>query len=235
LANETNRYSAFVSYPHMPRDRRWALRVMRELESYRTPKALQREAFPDRIGHLFRDEDEIPASTDLSDQIKDALGKSDYLIVICSPDTPASRWVRHEIELFQEMGKSERIIPLLIAGEPNESFPPELRRRRVVVPRDDGGTDFVWEEVEPVAADVRPRGDERKGQDRKTRIVAFGGGAARVPLRRFGATRRGARQGKAAPATRRRGRVTGRRRRRRVLVVGCQFPGPHSILRELVA
>jgi hypothetical protein len=44
--------------------------------------------------------------------------------------------VRHEIELFQEMGKSKQIIPpLLIAGEPNESFLPELRRRRVAVPR----------------------------------------------------------------------------------------------------
>ena len=136
--NETNRYSAFVSYRHMPRDRRWAVRIMSELEAYRTPKALQREAFPDRIGHLFRDEDEIPASTDLSDQIKDALARSEFLIVVCSPDTPASRWVCREIELFQEMGKGERIIPLLIAGEPDQSFPPELRRRRVAVPRADG-------------------------------------------------------------------------------------------------
>ena len=48
--------------------------------------------------------------------------------------------MRREIELFQEMGKSERIIPLLIAGEPDEFFPPELRRRRVVVAREDGST-----------------------------------------------------------------------------------------------
>ena len=39
-------------------------------ESYRTPKPLQREAFPERIGRLFRDEDEIPSSSDLSDQSK---------------------------------------------------------------------------------------------------------------------------------------------------------------------
>jgi hypothetical protein len=171
LATETNRYSAFISYRHMPRDRQWAMRIMRELETYRTPKALQGEAFPDRIGHLFRDEDEIPASTDLSDQIKDALARSDYLIVVCSPDTPASRWVRREIELFQEMGKSDRIMPLLIAGEPEESFPPELRRRRVAVVREDGGTDFVWEEVEPVAADVRPRKDESKGKTERRALL----------------------------------------------------------------
>jgi MTH538 TIR-like domain (DUF1863)/PDZ domain len=171
LVSETNRYSAFLSYRHMSRDRRWAIRIMSELEAYRTPKALQREAFPDRIGRLFRDDDEIPASTDLSDQIKDALARSDFLIVVCSPDTPGSRWVRREIELFQEMGKSERIIPLLIAGEPDESFPPELRRRRIAVPRANGSTDFVWDEVEPVAADVRPRKDEGKSRTERRAIL----------------------------------------------------------------
>jgi CTP:molybdopterin cytidylyltransferase MocA len=171
LVSDTNRYSAFVSYRHMPRDRQWAIRIMAELEAYRTPKVLQREAFPDRIGHLFRDEDEIPASTDLSDQIKDALVRSDFLIVVCSPDTPASRWVCREIELFQELGKGERIIPLLIAGEPDKSFPPELRRRSVAVPRPDGSTDFAWEEIEPVAADVRPRNDEAKSKTERRALL----------------------------------------------------------------
>lgn len=95
------RYSAFISYRHVPRDRRWAKRIMDLLETYRTPKPLQAEGYPDRVGRLFRDEDEIPASSDLSSQIKDALTHSDFLIVICSPETPASRWVRREIELFQ--------------------------------------------------------------------------------------------------------------------------------------
>jgi MTH538 TIR-like domain (DUF1863) len=155
----------------MPRDRQWALRIMAELETYRTPKALQREAFPDRIGHLFRDEDEIPASTDLSDQIKDALGKSDFLIVVCSPDTPASRWVCREIELFQEMGKSERIFPLLIAGEPEDSFPPELLRRRVWRDKPDGSREEIWEEIEPIAADVRPRKDERQSRTERRALL----------------------------------------------------------------
>jgi hypothetical protein len=44
-----------------------------------TPKKLRARAFPKRIGHLFRDEDEIPASSHLSDQIKDALKRSDHL------------------------------------------------------------------------------------------------------------------------------------------------------------
>jgi hypothetical protein len=162
MATDPNRYAAFISYRHMPRDRAWAIRIMRDLETYRTPKALRVSALPERVGRLFRDEDEIPASSDLSDQIKDALKRSDNLIVICTPDTPASLWVRREIELFQEMGKGDRVIPLLIAGEPNESFPPELRRRRIEQRRDDGTLQVTFEEIEPIAADVRPRADEKK-------------------------------------------------------------------------
>jgi MTH538 TIR-like domain (DUF1863) len=99
-----------------PRDRHWAMRIMRRLEEYRPPRTLQAEGFPDKIGALFRDEDEIPASADLSDQIKEALSHSDFLIVICTPDTPNSRWVRREIELFHELGKGDKILPVLVDG-----------------------------------------------------------------------------------------------------------------------
>jgi hypothetical protein len=154
------RYAAFVSYRHRPRDRRWAILIMQSLETYRTPVTLVNEAFPDRIGRLYRDEDEGSAASDLSEQIKEALRASDHLIVICSPDTPGSRWVSQEIEFFQSLGKGDRIIPLLIAGEPDESFPEALRRRRVVAHGPDGVYEVAWQKIEPVAADVRPRRDE---------------------------------------------------------------------------
>jgi YD repeat-containing protein len=171
MTSPADRYAAFISYRHKPRDRQWALRIMAALETYRTPRPLQAEAFPARIGRLFRDEDEIPASRDLSDQIKDALLRSDNLIVICSPDTPGSRWVRREIELFHEMGKSERIFPLLIAGEPEESFPPELLRRRIWRDLPDGSRQEDWEEVEPIAADVRPRKDESPARTERRALL----------------------------------------------------------------
>ena len=44
--NSSERYAAFISYRHRPRDRRWALRIMAALETYKTPKPLQAEAFP---------------------------------------------------------------------------------------------------------------------------------------------------------------------------------------------
>ena len=153
-------YAAFISYRHNPRDREWATRIFDALETFQVPKALQKQGYPIRLGRLYRDEDEVPASADLSDQIKQSLAHSSLLIVVCSPDTPHSKWVRREIALFQEMGKGDRIIPLLVAGEPEELFPPDLLRRRAERKLPDGTTEEYWEEFEPIAADVRPRKHE---------------------------------------------------------------------------
>ncbi|MGA7329462.1 MAG: TIR domain-containing protein [Rhodomicrobium sp.] len=150
-------YAAFISYRHATRDREWAMRIFEALETYQIPKSLQKQGYPARVGKLFRDEDEIPASADLSDQIKHALAHSGTLIVICSPETPKSKWVRREIALFQELGRGDRIVPVLIGGEPDVSFPPELLRRRVERTLPDGSTEVEWEDFEPFAADVRLR------------------------------------------------------------------------------
>ncbi|MDA8708273.1 TIR domain-containing protein, partial [Hellea sp.] len=141
------RYAAFISYRHLEQDRKWAKWVLQAIETYRVSKDLVKQGFPKRLGKCFRDEDEIPASNNLTDQIMQALKASDYLIVICSKNTPESQWVAREIELFREMGKGDKILALLIDGEPSQSFPEALRF-------DQNGI-----EVEPLAADVRPRAD----------------------------------------------------------------------------
>lgn len=151
MAAETYRYRAFISYRHVERDRRWARWLIEKLETFRTPKALVRAGAPLRVGHLFRDDDEIPASSDLSHQIEDALKASQFLIVVCSRDTPKSQWVRREIQYFRKLGRSDRILVLLVDGEPNEAFPPELLHAA----GSEGEPD-----MEPIAADVRPRSDE---------------------------------------------------------------------------
>ncbi len=164
------RYAAFISYRHTDRDRRWAEWLLEALERYHVPGRLRAQGFPDRIRHVFRDEDELPSSADLNDQIKQALARSDYLIVICSPDTPASAWVCREIELFCEMGRGDRILALLVDGEPDRSFPVPLRRRPRQVTGADGVTRMEIDEVEPLAADVRPRTDR---SERHTKHLAL--------------------------------------------------------------
>ena len=80
------------------------------------------------------------------------MARSSLLIVVCSPETSKSKWVRREITLFQELGKGDRIIPHLVAGEPDESFPAELLRRRAERTPPDGAPEAYWEEFEPVIA-----------------------------------------------------------------------------------
>ena len=102
-------YDAFISYRHVERDRKWAEWLIDALERYRVPKALQERGVPPRIRKIFRDEDEVPASSDLNDQIREALKASRFLIVVCSAFTPRSKWVEREIEIFNELGRDDQV------------------------------------------------------------------------------------------------------------------------------
>ena len=61
---------------------------------------------PTKLGKCFRDEDELAASHSLPDSIREALAASRTLIVICSPETQESSWVRREIEMFEQIGRA---------------------------------------------------------------------------------------------------------------------------------
>lgn len=124
------RHNAFISYRHVPRDRKWAKWLHRKLETYRTPRSLVALGKAKRLNRVFRDEEELPVSGNLSASIKSELGASEYLIVICSPETVESKWVNAEIEHFQSLGRGDHILPILISGTPESSFPSALRRSK---------------------------------------------------------------------------------------------------------
>jgi tetratricopeptide (TPR) repeat protein/phage FluMu protein Com len=163
-------YEAFISYRHVEPDRTLAKWLHTALETYRIPKKLVAErGLPGRLKKLFRDEDELPASADLSKEIERALHKSRFLIVVCSPRTPASEWVNAEVAFFRALGRNDQILALLIEGEPGESFPQALREIRRTVVEQTGTTRETIENVEPLAADVRPG---RKETQRRLRTFA---------------------------------------------------------------
>lgn len=63
-------------------DRQWARWLQKSLETYRVPAMLTRgRRIPQTIGRIFRDEDELAASADLSKEIDAALQRSRFLIV----------------------------------------------------------------------------------------------------------------------------------------------------------
>jgi hypothetical protein len=132
-------YDAFISYRHVERDRKWAEWLIDALERFRVPQSLQKKGCPGRLRKIFRDEDEVPASADLNDQIKQALIASRYLIVVCSAFTPRSKWVEREIEMFNELGRGDQVLALLTEGEPGDSFPAAMLELR----REDGVEDAL--------------------------------------------------------------------------------------------
>src|SRR4029079_15394494 len=94
------KYWAFISYSS--KDTRSALRLHRQLENYRIPRALvsrpgRDEPVPRRLFPIFRDRAELPRSSDWGASIEDALRVSRYLIVLCSPDAARSHWVNEEV------------------------------------------------------------------------------------------------------------------------------------------
>ncbi|MGD8589199.1 MAG: toll/interleukin-1 receptor domain-containing protein, partial [Chromatiales bacterium] len=177
-----SRYAAFISYRHVDPDRWWAKWLHRKLETYPVPRQLVATGSAKRIGRMFRDEEEFAASSDLSLEIDTALEQSRFLIIVCSPRTPDSEWVNQEIVRFAELGRQDRILTLLIEGEPEASFPPALREiRRAAMPQM-SGEDEPPDAVEPLAADVRDLVGE---SSRTVKRLAFLRLAATLLERRF--------------------------------------------------
>jgi len=156
------RYDAFISYRHQLVDRKWAKWLHGALETYRTPQRLVKMGIPRRLRRVFRDEEELPTSATLTREIEKALVQSRFLIVVCSPQATKSKWVNEEILRFRKLGRDDKIIALLIEGEPHEAFPKALREIREHVTAADGRKVVRIHEIEPLAADVRalPERDE---------------------------------------------------------------------------
>ena len=139
------KYDAFISYRHVEPDQTIAKEIHRMIESFKPPKELYQNGNRTSF-RIFRDREEL-AAKDLSTSIEEALMESHFLIVICSKRTPLSEWCEKEIRTFRALHGDSRIIPLLIEGEPSESFPAPLKQLK-------GGKEESFLDV--LAADIRP-------------------------------------------------------------------------------
>jgi len=172
------KYDAFISYRHGGLDGLVAEKLHKLLETYRIPTIIAKRIGRKKLTRVFRDREELPTSSNLSDSITEALENSAFMLLICSKRTCKSMWVMREVELFSEIHGKDKIITLLIDGEPDESFPPGLREREI-----DGETIFV----EPLAADIRSetwKGSIKLLKEEKLRMLAPLLGCAYDDLRR---------------------------------------------------
>jgi hypothetical protein len=155
------RFAAFMSYAHA--DAAIAAKLQGKLERYRLPKhiAAAHAEGQAALGQIFRDREDLAAAPSLSEAIRAAISEAEALVVICSPDAKASRWVGEEIALFRALHPDGPVLAAIVRGEPAQAFPEALT---------EGGT-------EPLAADLRAEADgEALGF---LKIVA---GIAGVPL-----------------------------------------------------
>ena len=159
------KYDAFISYRHSELDKFVAEHLHKSLETYNLPKEvrkknnLKRRAFK----RVFRDQEELPLTSNLEDPIIEALKNSKYLIVICSPRLKESLWCKKEIETFKSLRGRKNIFCVLIEGEPKDSFPNEVL------------IDEKGKLVEPLAADIRGKNKRKvlkKLKEEKLRLIA---------------------------------------------------------------
>ena len=160
-------YCAFISYRHQSPDQEIAKALHTGIETYGIPASIKKQTGRKKMGKVFRDQEELPLSSDLGADIEAALDRSEWFIAICSPRYLESKWCLRELEYFIEHKGREHVLVLLVEGEPKDSFPETLR----FVPNADG----TFTETEPLAADVRaatPAGNLKRLKNEKLRILA---------------------------------------------------------------
>ena len=142
------KYTAFICYRHKPLDAKAAKAIQRRLEYYVIPSRIKKDKGIKKVGRCFRDENKLQASHNLSESIKNALKNSKWLIVICTPDLPKSKWCLTEIETFIKLHGRENILTVLLAGEPKECFPE-------ILCVEEQQPDGIYIKKEPFATDIR--------------------------------------------------------------------------------
>jgi len=129
-----------------------------------------------KITPIFRDCEELPTDSNLSNAIINALEASNYLIVICSLASAKSQWVNKEIIDFKKLHGENKVLAMIVDGEPNaidkpnyfdpekEAFPEALKYKVNELGH------LTDERIEPLAADARESGD---GKERaKIKLIA---------------------------------------------------------------
>lgn len=177
MENREYKYDAFISYRHCELDKFVAENLHKILETYELPRNIKKKLNikSKTFKRVFRDQEELPLSSNLEDPIVEALKDSKYLIVICSPRLKYSLWCQKEIQTFKKLRGRKNIFCVLIEGEPSDSFPDELlydEQEKVLA---NGKVKKEKIMVEPLAADVRGKDKKevlKKIKIEKLRLVA---------------------------------------------------------------
>jgi WD40 repeat protein len=118
-AGDASLHDAFISYSR--KDRPFAVLLQGALNRYTPPSGLPMAR---RRLDVFRDEEDF-TGTEYFQAVRHHLAGSRKLIVICSPNARASRFVDDEIRSFAKTHAPADLIPVLLAGRPDASGAPD--------------------------------------------------------------------------------------------------------------
>lgn len=189
MAEETGQFKHRVFFVFSKADVPAAYAIQRELQAVRVPAELVGKdtpfgPVPAELESIYRYGDDLPAMEveALTEPAIAALTESAFLVVLCSPEAVKSDHVNEAIRRFKLMGRSDRIIPMIIAGEPrhadNECFPATLRYKLTA----EGSLSIEPEDpVAPVVIDARQDGQGREQATRKLAATLLGIDEADLP------------------------------------------------------
>ena len=104
------KFDAFISYSHQADDV-LAPALHRALHDFARPR------FKKRALHVFRDQTTLSANPELWTAIETALSQSRFLLLMASPASAASRWVRREVAWWMEHRSLHTMLVLVTDGE----------------------------------------------------------------------------------------------------------------------
>ena len=96
---------------------------------------------------------------------RELLEHSRYLVIMCSPDTKDNAAIYERLSLFRELHNGERIVAVIVRGEPADAFPEGFIEQKLVkhiLP--DMSVEERIETIEPIAADLRADTEKRRRQ-----------------------------------------------------------------------
>ena len=111
-------HDVFISYSR--KDKGFATRLVKALLNYVPPKEMN---LPQRHLEVFLDAEDFTGS-EYYQSLDRHLADSAKLILLCSPAARGSQYVNDEIRRFARMKGAEHIIPLMVAGLPNNEAGP---------------------------------------------------------------------------------------------------------------
>lgn len=153
-------------------DEETAKTLAESIRNYRLPSGIASPQSDKDHRRILLDTQE----TDFDKKVREQLDSSRFLVLLCSPDAKNSVPVNQRLTAFYGTHDRDRMIAVIVRGEPEDAFPESFIERKMVkhiMP--DHRVIERLETIEPIAADLRADTEKRRKQLLKyetVRIIA---------------------------------------------------------------